>query len=201
MKSTNLVKNMTKKLVQHHHSSIQSGFTLIELMMAVAIIAIIAMIAIPSYRGLIIKNAEAKTEAKIKQIQLELEAWRANTLSFKGFEPKKIGNNGAITYGYDANNTTVYLPAGKSASDADYQIVIDDTTGTTLAGEKNLTGDSLTAGNRWRMFATPLNKYASDNASRYYIDSTGMRCKSTSSTFTAQSAKATNCTGTGVEIW
>lgn len=201
MKLTNLVKKMTKNFVQHRQTSLQSGFTIIELMMAVAIIAIIAMIAIPSYRGLIVRNAEAKTEAKMKHIQLELESWRANTLSFKGFEPQKIGADGKITYGYDANGTTVYLPVGKGVSDADYQIVIDDTTGATLSGEKNITGDNLTAGNRWRMFATPLNGYADGSASRYYIDNTGMRCKSKSDTFTAQSAKTTNCTGTGVEIW
>lgn len=201
MKSTNLVKKMTKNFVQHRQTSIQSGFTIVELMMAVAIIAVIAMIAIPSYRVLIVRNAEAKTEAKMKQIQLELESWRANTLSFKGFEPKTIGTDGNITYGYDANDTTVYLPVGKGASDADYQIVIDDTTGATLSGEKNITGDNLTAGNRWRMFATPLNSYADDKASRYYMDNTGMRCKSKSDTFTAQSAKTSNCTGTGVETW
>lgn len=201
MKSTNLVKKMTKNFIQHRQLSTQSGFTLIELMMAVAIIAVIAMIAIPSYRVLIVRNAEAKTEAKMKQIQLELEAWRANTLSFKGFEPKTVGADGKITYRYDANNTTVYLPVGKGASDADYQIVIDDTTGATLSGEKNITGDNLTAGNRWRMFAIPLNKYAQDKASRYYMDNTGMRCRSKSDTFTAELAKASNCTGTGVEIW
>lgn len=189
--------------MQHHQKNTQSGFTLIELMIIVMIVAILATIAIPSYREMMVRNTEAKTEAKVKQILLELDAWRANTLSFRGFKPKKVSvnqnNQTEISYSYDANNTTIFLPVGSNANNADYQIVIDNGAGSSLDQTKiDLT--NVTAGNRWRIFATPLNNYAG-KANRYYINSTGMRCKSRSETFTASSAEKNNCTGTGVDVW
>lgn len=199
MKSTNLVKIMTTHInMQHGQNNPQSGFTLIELMIIITIIAMLAAIAIPSYREMMIKNAEAKTEAKVKQLLLELDTWRANTLSYRGFSPKKVAKNGTISYTYDANNTTIFLPVGSNASNADYQIVIDNGSGGSLTANADL--NNVTAGSSWRIYATPLNRYAS-KANLYYINSTGMRCKSKSSTFTTQLAEKNNCAGEGVSTW
>lgn len=193
-----MIKETSRLHQQPEHLHTQSGFTLIELMIVVTIMAIFASIAVPSYRGMTVKNAEAKAESRVKQLQLELDSWRANTLSFKGFAPKKVATDGTISYAYDAENKTIFLPEGKDATSADYQITITNSNGDSLLTTTTLA--NVTTSNSWQIFVTPLNRYDT-RANRYYIDSTGMRCKSKSTSFTLTTAKTGNCTGTGVTSW
>ncbi|ECE0941571.1 prepilin-type N-terminal cleavage/methylation domain-containing protein, partial [Salmonella enterica subsp. enterica] len=96
------------------------GFTLIELMVTVAMVAILASIAIPSYRQYAIRNAESQAQAKMKQLEIELNRWRATALTYKGFLPKKIANDGTVSYSYDTGasgdvaNTVIYVPANST---------------------------------------------------------------------------------------
>ena len=52
------------------------GFTLIELMIAIAVVAILAAIAYPSYNRFITKAARDEAKSTLQQIELLQEAWR-----------------------------------------------------------------------------------------------------------------------------
>lgn len=58
------------------------GFTLIELMIVVAIIAILAAIAYPSYQDSIRKARRADGKEALLRIQLEAEKWRVNNATY-----------------------------------------------------------------------------------------------------------------------
>lgn len=61
-----------------------SGFTLIELMIVVAIVAILATIAYPSFADQMRKSRRAEAMASIQDGQLRMERWRVDHASFAG---------------------------------------------------------------------------------------------------------------------
>jgi type IV pilus assembly protein PilE len=58
------------------------GFTLLELMITVAIVGILAAIAYPSYQGYIERARRADAHEGLLRIQLGQEKWRANHTSY-----------------------------------------------------------------------------------------------------------------------
>ncbi len=73
---------------------LQKGFTLIELMIAVAIIAIIATIAIPAYNGYIHNAKMVEGQDSIVTLQLaQLEFFEENGFFFVGGNTATVINN------------------------------------------------------------------------------------------------------------
>jgi type IV pilus assembly protein PilE len=58
------------------------GFTLVEMMIVVAILAIIGAVAMPSFLGSIRKSRRAEAVAALSAIQQGQERWRANNTTY-----------------------------------------------------------------------------------------------------------------------
>lgn len=180
------------------------GFTLIELMVTVAMVAILASIAIPSYRQYAVRNAESQAQAKMKQLEIELNRWRATALTYKGFKPAKVASDGTTSYGYDeTDNKTIYVPANSTSSNYQYKILLvdGDNTANSLVRSRStttLTNADLVTGRSWVMYATP-NPTKFNDAHKILLTSSGAQCKAKNSD-SSVSIIPTSC-DTNWETW
>ena len=102
-----------------------SGFTLIELMITVAIVGILAAIAYPAYQDSILKGRRAEGRAALLNLLQQQERYYTQTGSYLAFDAGASGANGTSGVGEDVK-TSQQIPfkttSGDSASDSAYQL-------------------------------------------------------------------------------
>ena len=126
----------------------QTGFTLIELMIVVAIVGILTSVGYPSYQHYIQKAKRSEAEAALVSMATAMEQWR-------------VENN----YNY----TVVNVGAGSTA-------IFSDQVPTDGSGTKTytLSISTLAAGN-YTLTATPVAPQDSDSCGVLTLDSTGVK--------------------------
>ncbi|OTG96324.1 type IV pilin protein [Acinetobacter sp. ANC 3832] len=129
------------------------GFTLIELMVVVVIVAIFAAIAIPSYQSFVRRSTAAQAQQEVQRIATLLEHSKSRNFNYIGFNLSP--------------NPTV-VPLGATGTSIKYNIDVKDGTDPS----KSLS-DAAAAGQDYfiRALSTDSKNYS------YIFSSTGLRCK------------------------
>lgn len=162
----------------------QQGFTLLEMMTVVVMVAILATIALPSYEEYARRAAQSEAQAMMLAIGEDLGRYRGKSLTFRGY---------TLEDGLSDDNKIIYVPKGSSLSNYKYKVeLVDGVIRTTSL-------PNTTQGQQWFMLASPNLSNGVMKKSHYMmLTSAGMRCK-TKSTLSINSV---NCgTGTANELW
>lgn len=155
----------------------QSGFTLIELMVTVVIVAILASIALPSYQEYVRRQRLATAKQEMMVIAGELERFKTKNFSYGGFNADHIGHIYS-NFNYDTNTNigTLNVPINPARA-TQYTITL-----------------TIPDGYTWHMVATKTDPRNHDA----FINSQGLRCQTKKNTIDPKDA---NPCGNDSETW
>lgn len=131
----------------------QAGFSLIELLIAVAIVGIIASVAYPSYHGMMSSGARSSVQADLMAFASAMERHSAANFSYKG----------AAESGADTGTPEIYSsysPAAESESSKKYTLSI-----------QSVSSD----GQSYEIKATPVSDTITEGTGAMYYFSDGRR--------------------------
>lgn len=166
-----------------------TGFTLIELMIVVVVIAIISAIAYPNYRTYIERKDLKNAQQEVLRLSAELERFKNKNFSYKGFSAAHLYS------GYDATTGELYLPVGTNSTSALYKITLVD-----QDLKKPLTDNSV-LGQSWVIKAERISSGGTLKQPRNYdllLSSTGTRCMTKTAEAVADFA---DCGSDAYESW
>ncbi|WP_319822801.1 type IV pilin protein [Acinetobacter qingfengensis] len=142
------------------------GFTLVELMLVVIIVAIFAVVAIPSYQAYIRRSHAAAVQAEMLRLADQLEHYKSRNFSYHGFDPYYL-------YGKTSGVSSFEFPVQDDVTKR-YTITLADVSSGNNDGSLLATNnDGL--GQKWAINAIPK----STQYDAMLLTSTGVRCKTT----------------------
>ena len=102
----------------------QKGFTLIELMIVVVVVAILAAIAVPSYQQYIRRGHLAQAQQEMLKLAEQLERHKAKNFSYKGFDAAYLYTDKAGTLSTNFNGSDQELKLPIDSANPSYKISI-----------------------------------------------------------------------------
>lgn len=90
-------------------TAICRGFSLVELMVVIAIIGILASIAMPNYQDYLSKGKIAEASANLSQMRMKIEQRFADTNSYVGYDCAVPGERTYFTYTCPTLTATTYV--------------------------------------------------------------------------------------------
>jgi type IV pilus assembly protein PilE len=104
------------------------GFTLLELMITVAIVGLIAAVAYPAYTGSVLKARRAEGRAALTELLQQQERYLTQTGSYMTFAAGATGANGTTRAG-GGQSIAFRTTSGTSAGNAAYDLAAAACTG------------------------------------------------------------------------
>jgi type IV pilus assembly protein PilE len=133
----------------------KSGFTLLELMIALAVVAILLMVAYPSYQTYIIRTSREAAESQLQQLANLQEKIFLNSSAYASSVTTAYNGTSSGGLGLTSGTTidgkyTITLPTATAST---FTLQAAPVTGTTQAGDGNITithtGQRLWNGVSW----------------------------------------------------
>lgn len=138
----------------------QNGFTLMELMIAVALVAILTMFAIPGFRGYAERTARATVQGDLATAAAAMERRKGQNFTYAG-----------ATAGTGPGDTVnSRSPSDASASDAKYTLSIIFLESDGTAAE---VGDPVTG---YELLAVSTANFATGKSEAFKINNSGQKC-------------------------
>lgn len=151
-----------KQLTLYQQSSTrithQVGFTLIELMIVVAIIGVLAAIAYPSYQGYIEQTNRVEMMSEMQHIANRIES---NKINYKRYDRIPLSS---VLSGVPATDGSVSFP---SPGNSLYTVTVTSDDNITLRDKD------------WTITAAPVIGQRMANDGSLTLDSTGKKCRDT----------------------
>jgi len=104
-----------------------TGFTLIEVMVTVVIVAILAGVAFPSYRNYAIRGKIPEATAGLSANRVKMEQWFQDNRKYTGGPVAGSSTSKYFTFGGTATDTGYTLTATGTAAMAGFAYSIDQT--------------------------------------------------------------------------